>query len=447
MKKLKQLFLLLTLSCASTASWAALDTVTIGEDATDGGDTAPYGKYFHYSTTQQIYSAEEMGNKAGTISAIAFKVATEGSFTPTSIKIYLGHKASSTFSSATDYMTSSNLTLVYSGSPTLGSTAGWEKLDFNKNDGVFEYNGTDNLVVVVCKSSTSSSGTLKYNYTTTNNRLLSRSSDNIAECADVGNTANTYSKATTRPSVKFWIDHTSEMEVEEGVAYTRTTDKPLSKVTYTRSFSSDRVGKYQAWFLPFDHTITEADQAKFDFFKINMIANAGEAEAPESDDVYIYLNTMAAGATLKGNMPYVYRPKEAVTNYTFVSENVALLAKNDAALLQTSTTKATYDFYGTYANTTATTESPFYYINIKGQVSYGTTVTVGPYRWILRATTKDGITYARQLTFVEGETTALPSVADDKGTANSEVYDLQGRKVATPAKGLYVVNGRKVLVK
>ena len=436
--------MLATLMCAS-ATWADIGTVTIGEDATSSGNTAPYGNFYHYSTTQQIYTAAEMGNKAGTISAIAFKVAVEGS-TTSSIKIYLGHKSGSTFSGATDYMSSSNLTLVYSGSPTLGSTTGWEKLDFNKNGGIFEYNGTDNLVVVVCRTSGTST-TLKYYYTSATNTLLNRTSDVSSESADITNTTNVYSRTTTRPSVKFWIDHTSEMEVEEGVAYTRTTDKPLSKVTYTRSFSSDRVGKYQAWFLPFDHTITEADQAKFDFFKINMIANAGEAEAPESDDVYIYLNTMAAGATLKGNMPYVYRPKEAVTNYTFVSENVALLAKNDAALLQTSTTKATYDFYGTYANTTATTESPFYYINIKGQVSYGTTVTVGPYRWILRATTKDGITYARQLTFVEGETTALTSVADDKGTANSEVYDLQGRKVATPAKGLYVVNGRKVLVK
>ena len=30
---------------------------------------------------------------------------------------------------------------------------------------------------------------------------------------------------------------------------------------------------------------------------------------------------------------------------------------------------------------------------------------------------------------------------------NSEVYDLQGRKVMNPAKGLYIVNGRKVIIK
>lgn len=31
--------------------------------------------------------------------------------------------------------------------------------------------------------------------------------------------------------------------------------------------------------------------------------------------------------------------------------------------------------------------------------------------------------------------------------ANNVLYDLQGRRVQTPAKGLYIRNGRKVMVK
>lgn len=31
--------------------------------------------------------------------------------------------------------------------------------------------------------------------------------------------------------------------------------------------------------------------------------------------------------------------------------------------------------------------------------------------------------------------------------ANNVLYDLQGRRVQTPAKGLYICNGRKVMVK
>ena len=53
---------------------------------------------------------------------------------------------------------------------------------------------------------------------------------------------------------------------------------------------------------------------------------------------------------------------------------------------------------------------------------------------------------ARMLTFViEGETTAIAnvkSVAADNGC-----YNLNGQRVAAPQKGLYIVNGKKVIVK
>ncbi len=45
------------------------------------------------------------------------------------------------------------------------------------------------------------------------------------------------------------------------------------------------------------------------------------------------------------------------------------------------------------------------------------------------------------------ETTALTLVNSEKRTVNSDVFDLQGRKVANPTKGLYIVNGKKVVVK
>ena len=132
----------------------AINEVVIGDDAINNNASTAYCGLFQYSITQQIYSPAEVG-QAGVIRSIAFKVAAasedeDEEYSTTSVKIYLGHKNSSTFSSSTDYMTSSDLTLVYSGSPTLGTTTGWEKLIFNQNGGVFEYNGTDNLVVVIC---------------------------------------------------------------------------------------------------------------------------------------------------------------------------------------------------------------------------------------------------------------------------------------------------------
>ena len=57
-------------------------------------------------------------------------------------------------------------------------------------------------------------------------------------------------------------------------------------------------------------------------------------------------------------------------------------------------------------------------------------------------------TSARELNIVFGdETTGIRSIDNGQLTMDN-VYDLQGRKVAQPAKGgLYIVNGKKIVIK
>jgi hypothetical protein len=45
-----------------------------------------------------------------------------------------------------------------------------------------------------------------------------------------------------------------------------------------------------------------------------------------------------------------------------------------------------------------------------------------------------------------GETTAIDAIANVK-EQNGEVYNLAGQRVAKPAKGLYIVSGKKVMFK
>ena len=44
------------------------------------------------------------------------------------------------------------------------------------------------------------------------------------------------------------------------------------------------------------------------------------------------------------------------------------------------------------------------------------------------------------------ETTSIESVSVNENFENGEVYDLQGRRVENPTKGLYIVNGKKVFI-
>lgn len=176
--------------------------VTIGESTSNSTNMAPYDNYYKYSTVQMLYTPDEIGQK-GKITKIAYKVASSTSCPTTSVKIYMGHK-SGIFSSTSDYVTSSNLTLVYSGSPTLGSSTGWETLTLNQNS--FTYNGTDNLVIVITKSCSNYKSGLKYSCFTGSGYMLYRNSDSDTSYGNITNTSTSYSTATTRPSVKFTIE-------------------------------------------------------------------------------------------------------------------------------------------------------------------------------------------------------------------------------------------------
>jgi hypothetical protein len=48
---------------------------------------------------------------------------------------------------------------------------------------------------------------------------------------------------------------------------------------------------------------------------------------------------------------------------------------------------------------------------------------------------------------IAGDVSGISSVLTDGGTRTNALYDLQGRRVQNPTKGLYIRNGRKVLMK
>jgi hypothetical protein len=48
---------------------------------------------------------------------------------------------------------------------------------------------------------------------------------------------------------------------------------------------------------------------------------------------------------------------------------------------------------------------------------------------------------------LDGETTGIKVINLEENENNGQVYDLQGRRVAEPTKGIYIVNGKKVIVK
>ena len=236
-------------------------------------------------------------------------------------------------------------------------------------------------------------------------------------------------------------------------AYSLTQDSIFDVATYQKSLDDDRIGKYQSWLVPFDYTLTDEDLDKFHFYRIHMIADSPEpGEGDDTGELWIYLKRLSAGFTLQANMPYVYKPKEAVTDYEFTTLNTTLKARQNGILASTQTMDDIFSFYATYDFTSPSALDPFYYVNIDGGLSLGneSSVVVSPYRWILRVTSKNGSAPApaRSMRFV-GEEDVVTNINYIQAVEDGIWYSVDGRRLGTTrpsTRGIYVRNGKKEII-
>ena len=99
----------------------------------------PTNGNYNYSFSQQIFKSSEI-NAATTISGFEIEVSNTGS-KARNIDIYMMHTSANEI---TSWLPMDNAQLVYSG--VVAFTEGWQQINF---DTPFNYNGTDNLVLIV----------------------------------------------------------------------------------------------------------------------------------------------------------------------------------------------------------------------------------------------------------------------------------------------------------
>jgi len=110
---------------------------------------------FNYSWTEQIYTADEIG-QPGVINALSFNIDSVPSNPQRNLQIYLVETDKTTFASVTDWITvDSSATLVFSGTVTFAY--GWTRIPFSTN---FEYDGESNLCVIVLDSTGTYTGSM-----------------------------------------------------------------------------------------------------------------------------------------------------------------------------------------------------------------------------------------------------------------------------------------------
>ena len=115
-------------------------SVFIGEGVATN-EELPSHSYYRYALTQQIYTAEELG-EAGLITSIAFY--NGGAEKTRTYNFYLKSTTKNRFSGSTDWVTVSNADKVFSGSVTMTAN-NWTTIVL---DTPYNYNGTSNLILV-----------------------------------------------------------------------------------------------------------------------------------------------------------------------------------------------------------------------------------------------------------------------------------------------------------
>ena len=119
------------------------ELVYLGDHSMANNYFLPSYSFYNYSLSEQIYTADEIG-EAGLINCIAFYNAGAETRTRT-YHIYLAMTNKTAFSSPTDWISTSNATLVYNGSVTMYAGR-WTPILFST---AFDYDGVSNLVLIV----------------------------------------------------------------------------------------------------------------------------------------------------------------------------------------------------------------------------------------------------------------------------------------------------------
>lgn len=221
--------------------------------------------------------------------------------------------------------------------------------------------------------------------------------------------------------------------------------------TLTKTFSSTG---WNAFFVPFDFTLTAEMLNDFEFAKLYAVI--AENNAP-----VVNFKTVAANDKISAYSPYLIKAKTAGSH----SLNVGAVTykSNAGEPPYTATIDEIYTFYPVMENTYTAVEKGYYLDSEQNSFVYSVNekTYVPPLRYYMTMWDKNAKDYivptsggASKVKFCvigEDEPTGITDLVDDAANASGKVYNLQGVVVGNTTeglpKGVYIKNGRKIIVK
>ena len=233
---------------------------------------------------------------------------------------------------------------------------------------------------------------------------------------------------------RFFLDEVlvekQHVELNETSA-TAPEEKAITDVTLNRTFNADR---WNPVCLPFAIT---AEQITEWFGEDSEVAEyIGDEES--NGNVTVKFRKKTDG--MKANTPYLLFPKKNVTVSKFPAVEIITsdMPKSEGTI---------FDFVGTYTNQpkgSSEIQMGDYIVSggIFKKASGGNAIKA--FRAYLR---QRDVSNAKTVSMLFEDGTTGISELKDNVVMPTVYYDLQGRRVADPSKGIYIVNGKKVIIK
>ena len=227
-----------------------------------------------------------------------------------------------------------------------------------------------------------------------------------------------------------YIINDADYKTEAGKTYAISADKENVDIVYNRTFGHD---SWQVLFVPFKIEVTKDLLNDFEVYTITGV-----------NEVRVEVADVTEGTTLSAHTPYLIKAKE-IGEKTITATNVTLEATKDHIYSEPING---YTFTGIYTSEAIAAHDKYVltdgkWCRLSDKAEEDGNNVLGAFRVYLTA--PNG-TQANALSITRGETgiEELSTVNDKQSTV---IYDLTGRKVEAMDKGIYIVNGRKVVIK
>lgn len=197
--------------------------------------------------------------------------------------------------------------------------------------------------------------------------------------------------------------------------------------------------------LPFAMTETQVKAAFGDDVEVRDFTSWSSDEDDDGNIISIKIGFTPVTA-MEANHPYIIKVANAITYSDGFTVDGVDIDPEEEPTVQVGKKKAEKGFFtGTYIADTEVPEDNLFISNNQFYYSNGSTKMKAFRGYFELADVIDYELAAARITMIESETTGITEYRSKM--SDDTYYDLQGRKVEAPRKGVYIVNGSKIAVK